>query len=423
MGQVRIADLPSSTNVDKDSYMIVERPGVGDGTYKTTLGDIQEAITVRAKVEQEDKLTTITVKDITGEYQASILTPTAKIVDNGDNTATITITDTDGTTESTVVSKVVIDAQPTEGSPNMVTSGTLYTLLKNITDDQSHDESRLSIVERHLASLESNFQILQNKFDALQQDTETRLEATEEIVARAITVEQNQEVDDPFSTDGERFDSLKDAIMAGHSVDKPVKLFSNAQSEGISIPEGTDFELDLNGYALQMIGPGAGSPGTETNAMQLLKDTNITIKNGKLVFSDDPRLKIGIQNYSNLTLDNVELVGGDNIRYVVSNNYGNIVFKNNTKITAASDKVAFDAWYGMLPEYDPGVRITIEDNTVQIDGIVEFGKANRATPNDFKNNASITTPLGFYLNLNILTIPCEWLDNGDGTKTLRYTGL
>ena len=79
--RVRIADLPSSSNVDKDSYMLVERPGIGKGTFKTTLGDIQEAITVRARVEQVDKLTTIYVKDITGEYQASILTPTAKIED------------------------------------------------------------------------------------------------------------------------------------------------------------------------------------------------------------------------------------------------------------------------------------------------------------------------------------------------------
>lgn len=131
---------------------------------------------------------------------------------------------------------------------------------------------------------------------------------------------------------------------------------------------------------------------------------------------------MGIQNYSNLTLDNVKISGGENITYVVSNNYGNTVFKNKTTITAAEGRVAFDCWYGMQAVYDdPGVFITIADETVQINGKVEFGKHKRASAEKFATNASITCPEAMELNVDILNPPSEWQVNaGQGTKTLRY---
>ena len=172
--------------------------------------------------------------------------------------------------------------------------------------------------------------------------------------------------------------------------------------------------------------PGSGSSGTQTNAMQLLKGSTIVIKNGTIVLSDDPKLKIGIQNYSDLTLDNVNISGGSNIGYVVSNNYGNVLFKNKTNITAASGKVAFDCWYGLDAQgaYDePGVFVTIGDNTVQINGKVEFGKQDRASGEMFAQHASITCPEEMDLNVTLLNTPCEWSHNAsDGTKTLRYVG-
>lgn len=172
-----------------------------------------------------------------------------------------------------------------------------------------------------------------------------------------------------------------------------------------------------------MTGPGAGSKGTETNGMQLLKGSTVLIKNGTLTF-DDSRLKMGIQNYSDLTLDNVKVSGGDTIQYVVSNNYGNIVFKNKTSITPSGNNVAFDCWYGLLPtgEYDiPGVFVTVADNSVQINGKVEFGKQKRASDENFAQHASITCPEEMDLNVSILNPPCEWSHNSaDSTKTLRF---
>lgn len=130
---------------------------------------------------------------------------------------------------------------------------------------------------------------------------------------------------------------------------------------------------------------------------------------------------MGIQNYSNLTLDNVKISGGSNITYIVSNNYGNTVFKNKTSLTAAEGRVAFDCWYGMFEVYDdPGVFVTIADNTVEINGEVEFGKKARASEENFSQKASITCPQEMDLNVTLLNEPCEWTDNSDGTKTLRF---
>lgn len=155
--------------------------------------------------------------------------------------------------------------------------------------------------------------------------------------------------------------------------------------------------------------------------MQILKDSDVLIKNGTIILSDDPRLKMGIQNYSNLTLDNVKISGGPNITYVVSNNYGNTIFKNKTEIAAAEGRVAFDCWYGMFEVYDePGVFVTIADDSVKINGKVEFGKKDRASGENFAAHASITCPEDMDLDVTLLNTPCQWTNNGDGSKTLRY---
>lgn len=222
---------------------------------------------------------------------------------------------------------------------------------------------------------------------------------------------------------GETFETLGDAIQAAAATGGTVRLLSNAENAGVAVAEGSEFVLDLNGYELHMEGPGAGSQGTETIGLQLLKGSTVIIKNGYLDFQEgtpEHPLKMGIQNYSNLTLDNVKATGGPTIQYVVSNNFGNIVFKNKTAITPTGDNVAFDVWYGMQAVYDDGVNVTIADGTVEINGKVEFGKHRRASEEGFAEHASLTCPENMDLNIDVLTPPCAWTDNGDGTKTFRY---
>lgn len=141
-----------------------------------------------------------------------------------------------------------------------------------------------------------------------------------------------------------------------------------------------------------------GSAGSETNGFQLLKDSNITIKNGTLTKSIDyVNGSMLIQNYSNLTLDNAKLIGTSNIKYVVSNNYGNVTFKNSTEISATEGNYAFDAYF-WPKAYEEGVTVTIADDTVKINGKV--GYASGRQTEEAYNKVNIIMPAGYQLTLD-----------------------
>lgn len=169
-------------------------------------------------------------------------------------------------------------------------------------------------------------------------------------------------------------------------------LEADASSTGISVAEGQSIVIDLGGNVLTFEGEMAGSPGTKTLGMQLLKGSHVTIKGGTIRSAD---AKMLIQNYSNLTLDGVTLEGSEKNGYVLSNNFGTTIIKNGTKILPTEGNIAFDAYYGMFAQYDAGVSVIIEDSTVVVDGPIEFGKANRAKDEQFAANAHIYIPEGY----------------------------
>lgn len=214
------------------------------------------------------------------------------------------------------------------------------------------------------------------------------------------------------SVNGQTYATLGEAVADVAEFGGTITLTVDTATEGVKAVSGSNFTVDLNGHALILQDPSVGSAGTQTNAFQLLKGSDITFKNGIIQAED---AKIVIQNYSNLTLDNVEVIGSGINQYLVSNNFGNVVFKNSTKIKAQDGQVAFDLYYGMSAAYDDGVTVTIEDDSVVVEGPIEYGKANRANQEDFVAKCKLTTPLGYELE-----IPAgyEWKDNGDGTQTL-----
>ena len=168
-------------------------------------------------------------------------------------------------------------------------------------------------------------------------------------------------------------------------------------SGGLITQAGQEVSIDLNGHELVINSP-VGSPGTETLAYQFLKGSKITIKNGLLKADEtNPNIKMLVQNYSDLTLDNVICQGNDAIQYVVSNNFGSCTFKNGTTVNATGNNVAFDVWYGMKADYDDGLTVTIADDSVVINGRYEYGKAKRASQEDFDNKAFLYKPSGYSL--------------------------
>lgn len=115
-----------------------------------------------------------------------------------------------------------------------------------------------------------------------------------------------------------------------------------------------------------------GSSGTKTNGFQLLRGANVTIKDGKIT-STSPTAKILIQNYCNLTLQNVELDGRNlvgSVPYTLSLNCGKIQITGSTSILAKTGGVAFDLYYWPKGGYSEGVQVTV-DTTGTISGPVE----------------------------------------------------
>ena len=182
---------------------------------------------------------------------------------------------------------------------------------------------------------------------------------------------------DVAEINGTKYATLQEAIEHVNEGETIKILKDIPDAVGISVPEGKNFTIDFDGHTYTLVGPGAGSAGTETNAFQLLKDSTITFKNGTIRISEGANnVKRIIQNYANLTLENMQIyaqnqAGGED--YPLSFNNGNIVFKGNTSIyTSSSDNIAFDVCYWKDGGYEDGVSVTFEDYTGTINGVIIY---------------------------------------------------
>lgn len=166
------------------------------------------------------------------------------------------------------------------------------------------------------------------------------------------------------------YETLVDAVAAVQS-GETIDLLKSSAGNGIKVPSGSNFTVDFHGYTYDVNGELVGSTGTETNSLQLLKDSTITFKNGTLTSTQNRYMsQILIQNYSNLTLDNMTVSADVPFDYIVSNNNGNVVIKDTT-INAAEGKVAFDVC--RYSSYT-GPSVTVQGNSV-INGNVEISSS------------------------------------------------
>ena len=176
------------------------------------------------------------------------------------------------------------------------------------------------------------------------------------------------------------YTTLKDAVAAAQNGDI-IALLCDASGDGIVVPSGSEFTIDFGGHTYIVDGATVGSPNTQTNGFQLLKGSTLVFKNGKIT-SD--KAFILIQNYSNLTLENMDL-SLNNIDqygrtlYTLSNNNGNTVITGNTNISALNGNVAFDIYSGSTAAY-PSVSVTLDENmTGTINGNIEMSNSDNTT--------------------------------------------
>ena len=205
---------------------------------------------------------------------------------------------------------------------------------------------------------------------------------------------------------GECYTTLADAVAAAKDGDT-ITLLKSTNGNGIQVKtekfatEG--LTVDFNGHSYTVGGVLVGSATTGTNAFQLLQGGKVTFKNGSIVgvtegtkpAEDTPDWKgapaIVLQNYCNLTLENMIVTGGDETVYTMSNNCGNVVI-NNTTINAGGAKgygygpYAFDVC--RYDEY-PAVNVTVTGNSVingdvEVSGTIGNGQSRQLTINSGK---------------------------------------
>ena len=203
---------------------------------------------------------------------------------------------------------------------------------------------------------------------------------------------------------GKKYETLQAAVDAAEPGDT-ITLLGDATGAGVVINK--NITIDFGGYTYTVVGKKAdglvGSAGTETLGFQIHKNYDVTLKRGTLA-TDTDECKMLVQNYANLTLENITLdgTGSANMKYVLSNNSGNVALNGETNITAPAGAVAFD-----VCEYGSYVIPNVTVNTTgTITGKIEVAGGNLdVDAGTFVSDGDI-----FYVTSGNLTI-----DGGDFT--------
>lgn len=181
------------------------------------------------------------------------------------------------------------------------------------------------------------------------------------------------------------YETLAEAIAAAKDGDT-VTLLADCSGDGIMVDTNkypTGITIDFANYSYTVGGKLVGSTGTASNGFQLLAGNTITMKNGCIygdasVAGDDKTDWSGapaimIQNYSNLTLDNMTVSGGKQTVFTISNNNGNTVIKDSIIKAGNADGISMYPFAFDVCRYSsyPSVSVTVEGNSV-INGNIEI---------------------------------------------------
>ena len=197
---------------------------------------------------------------------------------------------------------------------------------------------------------------------------------------------------------GKGYNTLQDAVNAVTTTEPTtITLLKDTAGAGVVVngPVKRNLTFDLGGHTYT-ITSGVGSAGTETNGFQLIKNNNITFKNGTIAADPEEgqQVKILIQNYSNLTLENVTLDGTGmtdytGLNYTLSNNNGEINLNTGTTIIPRTDDdIAMDVCWAA--SYEDGARVTVNEGAI-VEGNVELGLWGQDA---YEGNQSVLTVNG-----------------------------
>ncbi len=190
----------------------------------------------------------------------------------------------------------------------------------------------------------------------------------------------------------EHFETLQAAVDSIEGTQETtIRLLGSCEGDGVIVGPtdgGKNIVFDFGGETYTISGRLVGSRGTETNGFQLLKGNSVTFRNGTLTTTSDAvgnivengvyrdvqgSAKILIQNYGNLTFEDMQLSGGSETEMVSSNNCGVVKILGSTSIHN-NGKTAMDAcyWPASNDTYIAGTQVTV-NTTGTIDGDIELG--------------------------------------------------
>ena len=174
-----------------------------------------------------------------------------------------------------------------------------------------------------------------------------------------------------------------EAALAAAKDGETVKLLADVNGDGIAIAPNTfktGLTVDFGGHTYTVGGLLVGSSGTVSNGFQLNAGNKITFKNGTIVgatatagagtdWKGAPAILI--QNYCDLTLEQMTVKGGDETCYTLSNNNGEIVIDGSTIVAGKGTKLGPFAFGVCRYASYPSVHVTVKGASV-IEGDVEI---------------------------------------------------
>lgn len=179
-------------------------------------------------------------------------------------------------------------------------------------------------------------------------------------------------------TDSKYYATLAEAVQAvvsSESKTGTVTLLKDAVGGGIGLFNAKDavnvnLTIDFGGFTYTCDDPAVGSVGTESQGFHLEKGYTVTLKNGTIKVSPDSQnTSMLIQNYCNLTLENLDLYGSNITKYIISSNYGATVLKNVNIDGTNNNIVAIDLMHWLNDSYKdqaPTMKIRNDaDNTIK----------------------------------------------------------
>ena len=249
-----------------------------------------------------------------------------------------------------------------------------------------------------------------------------------------VTRELAEELVVAKTDDGLKYATLTGAVDAVvESEDKTGEVTLCKDSEGSAVglfvdkgASGVDLTIDFGGFTYTCNDPATGSSGTESQSFHLEKGNTVMLKNGTIkVAEDSEECLMLIQNYCDLTLENLTLIGSDVTRYLISSNYGDVVLRNvNVSGSSKNLIAAIDLMHWLNNSYrDKAPTLTIENSEKNLIAgpIVVYCSENGNTPVDCAEKPTLTVLGGTFTAENVggyLSTDYVYNDNGDGTWTV-----